>query len=107
MTKQLLSISFLFISFITVAQDKYVIRFTDKNNSPFSTSNPLAFLSQKAVDRRTNQGISVDLTDIPVNDTYIQGVAATGATVLNKSKWFNSVTIETASPTVLAAISAL
>ena len=107
MTKQLLSISFLLISLTTVAQDKYIIRFTDKNNSPFSISNPQAFLSQKAVDRRINQGIAVDLTDIPVNDTYIQGVAATGAAVLNRSKWFNSVTIQTASPSVLAAISAL
>ncbi len=105
MTKQLLLIAFLFLSLISQAQDKYVVRFTDKANSPYSISNPQAFLSQKAIDRRINQNIAVDLTDIPVNDTYIQGVINAGATVLNRSKWFNSVTIQTNNPAVLTAIS--
>ena len=107
MTKQLSLIAFLFISLISQAQDKYVVRFTDKTNSPYSISNPQAFLSQKAIDRRNNQNIAIDLTDIPVNDTYIQGVMNAGATVLNRSKWFNSVTIQTNNPSVLTAINML
>lgn len=107
MTKHLLNICFLLITLTTLAQDKFIVRFTDKNNSPFSTSNPQAFLTQKAIDRRINQNIAVDLTDIPVNATYIQGVENAGATVLNKSKWFNSVTIQTSNLAVVSAINLL
>ncbi len=107
MTKKIFSIGLIFLSLFAKAQDKYVVRFTDKNNSPYSITNPQAFLTQKAIDRRTNQGIAIDLTDLPVNDTYIQGVINAGAVVLNKSKWLNSVTIQATSPSVLTAISML
>ena len=50
-----------------IAQDRYVVFFTDKNNSPYSTANPLQFLSQRAIDRRNNQNITIDQTDFPVN----------------------------------------
>ena len=105
--KNLLSIIFLFITISNFAQDKYVVRFTDKNNSTFSLSTPQNFINQRSIDRRTKQGIAYDSLDLPVNLTYIQGVENAGATVLNKSKWFNSVTIQTANPAVLTAISAL
>jgi hypothetical protein len=90
-----------------VAPDKYWIRFTDKNNSPYSIDYPEQFLSQKAIDRRNNQGILINSNDLPVNPAYIQAVANLGATVLNVSKWMNSVTIYTASQTVVDAISQL
>ena len=95
------------ISFSQVAPDKYWVKFTDKNNSPYSINNPEAFLSQKAIDRRINQGIAVVENDLPVNQTYITAVANTGATILNVSKWFNSVTVYTEDPAVIAAINAL
>lgn len=84
-----------------------MIRLTDKNNSPFSISNPQAFLTQRAIDRRTKQNIPFDYYDLPVNPSYIQGIESTGATILNYSKWLNTVTIQTSSPSVLTAISAL
>jgi len=90
-----------------VAPDKYWIKFIDKNNSPYSINNPEAFLSQKAIDRRNAQGIAILENDLPVNITYIQGVAGTGATVLNVSKWYNSVTVYTTSQSVIDAINLL
>ncbi len=107
MTKQVLFVSFLLLSHITFAQDKYIVRFTDKNNFTYSLANPQAFLTQKAIDRRNHQNIALDSSDLPVNDTYIQGVINAGATVLNRSKWFNSATIQTSNPAVLSAIAAL
>ncbi len=86
------------------AQDRYVIFLTDKNNSPYSVSNPSAFLSQRAIARRTAQNISVTTQDLPVNPNYISGIAATGAQVLNTSKWFNTVTVEVPNNSVLNAI---
>ncbi|MBK7966054.1 MAG: S8 family serine peptidase [Bacteroidetes bacterium] len=90
-----------------IAQDRYVVFFSDKNNSPFTTSSPLDFLSQRAIDRRNNQNITIDQSDLPVNPQYLSGVAGTGATVKRASKWFNAAIIETTNPSVLAAISQL
>ena len=68
-----------------VAPDKYFVKFTDKNNSPYSIDNPSEYLSQRAIERRLNQGIAIDLYDLPVNPDYLAGVAATGATLDRKS----------------------
>ena len=109
MIKKLLCIIALFsVSTAAFAQNRYVIRFTDKLNTPFSIGNPLAFLSQRAIDRRAAFGIAVDQSDLPVDPSYVQQVANIGGvTVLNHSKWFNSVTVDLASTSLLTNINAL
>ena len=69
------------------------IQFTDKANTPFNISQPLEFLSQRAIDRRERQNIPIIDNDLPVDPAYVQAVLAQGATYLAHSKWFNSVTI--------------
>ena len=86
---------------------KYWVKFKNKNGSPYSISNPSAFLSAKSIARRTNQGIAVDLTDIPVNQTYINQVNATGAQVLQRSKWLNAAVVNVSSSAQLTAINSL
>src|SRR5436305_1836394 len=71
-----------------INQSKFFIHFTDKNNSPYSLSNPSAFLSAKAIARRTAQGIAYNNLDLPVNPQYISGVLSKGATLWARSKWF-------------------
>lgn len=85
----------------------YRVQFTDKNGSPYSIGNPQAFLSQRAIDRRTNQGIAIAENDIPVNQTYLDGVSATGAIIYNKSKWFNTAVILVTDTTIIPTIEAL
>jgi serine protease AprX len=92
---------------VAYSQNRYIFFFKDKNNSPYSLSNPQQYLSAKAIARRAAFNIAIDSSDLPVNPTYIQGVSATGATILNTTKWFNGVIIETSSPSVLTAISTL
>ena len=46
---------------------KYWVKFTDKNASPYTIGNPSAYLTARSIARRTNQGIAIDMTDIPVN----------------------------------------
>lgn len=91
----LVSIVLSFTVISQVAPDKYLVKFTDKNDSPYSINNPEAFLSQKALDRRNAHGIAIVENDLPVNPQYIESVANTGVTILNSSKWFNSVSIYT------------
>jgi serine protease AprX len=104
--------SFLFLMiFILVASiqaqniaSKFRVTFTDKNNSPYSISNPSQYLSQKALERRSRQNISIQPDDIPVNSWYIDSVRHTGALVYTISKWFNCVTIKTTDAAVLTKI---
>jgi len=109
--KKLFTILFLVIPFSLlisqVAPDKYWVKFTDKSNTPYSINNPEDFLSQRAIDRRNSQGIAIIENDLPVDPAYIAAVENTGATLLNVSKWFNSVTIFTDDPAVLTAINSL
>ena len=86
---------------------RYVIEFTDKEGSPFSTSDPAAFLSQRAIDRRIRYNIPVTENDLPINPAYISQVEAIGVKVLNRSKWLNSISIETQDSALLAAVNSL
>ena len=73
---------------------RYLVRFKDKNVSPYTISNPSAFLSQKAIERRNRQGILVNESDFPPNPTYIDGVKNTGASIRFKTRWLNGVMVD-------------
>ncbi|MBI3511950.1 MAG: S8 family serine peptidase [Bacteroidetes bacterium] len=105
--KKIYLIYFLIISISGVSQTKYWVQFHDKNNSPYSLSTPSQYLSARAIARRTTQGIAIDSTDLPVNPTYVAGVAATGAAVHTTSKWFNGCVVFISNPSQLTAIAAL
>jgi serine protease AprX len=72
----------------------YYVSFTDKAGTPYSTSFPQAFLSEKSIERRLKWGIPITEQDLPVNPTYVQNVlSATGGSLHHSSKWFNSMTL--------------
>lgn len=86
---------------------KYWVKFTDKNNTPYSISNPSAFLSARSIARRTNQSINIDSTDLPVNQTYVNQVNTTGAVVFQTSKWMNAAIVIVNNSSQLTAINSL
>ena len=92
---------------VQIATDIYWVQFIDKANSPYSISNPEAYLSPRALQRRANLGIAIDEYDIPVNPQYLQAVANCGAELLNPSKWLNGVTVHVTDPSVIDAINEL
>ncbi|MCC7301922.1 MAG: S8 family serine peptidase [Bacteroidia bacterium] len=95
----------LILSVECFAQTKYWVQFTDKNNTPYTVTNPAAFLSSRSIQRRANQGIPVTVQDLPVDPNYIQQVLNAGAvTLINRSKWFNAITIQTSDANALTAI---
>ena len=100
---------FFLITFFSVSVSaqftKYIIRFKDKAGTPFSIDNPSAYLSAKAIDRRTRQHIAIDETDLPVTPRYIDSVRLAGiVTILDTSKWLNQVCIATTDSVALAKI---
>lgn len=106
---------FLFLilaGYTTMAQNTptcYRISLSDKNNSPYSISNPSVFLSQRALDKRARFNIAITEQDFPVNPQYIQQIKAIDANiqVLCTSKWMNTVTVYCPDSTKPATISAL
>lgn len=76
-------------------QQWYWIGFTDKAGSPWSTSRPEEFLSDRSIQRRLKQGIAVDETDLPVNPQYVDSIVRTGVQVVHCSKWLNGITVFT------------
>jgi serine protease AprX len=96
--KYLLLLITYHLSFITLQAQlpaKYLITFKDKTNSPYSVSKPLEFLSQRSVNRRQKQNITVKTRDLPVNPSYISDIKKTGAKVWFTSRWMNAALIQT------------
>ena len=84
---------------------RYAVKLKNKGGNPFSLSTPIAYLSQRAIDRRTRYGIALDSTDLPVTPSYITQIAGVAnVIVLNVSKWHNSVAIEISNPNAITTI---
>lgn len=111
MAKNKLFLFILFISFFNLqAQDKafYWVEFADKATSTHSVNNPETFLSQKSIDRRDRQSISVTEQDLPVPQSYLNAVKGFADIELhNTSRWMNAALIKTDNATSINSIKAL
>ncbi|WP_316635490.1 S8 family serine peptidase [uncultured Flavobacterium sp.] len=97
--------TFLLLVFSTVmfSQEDAWVYFKDKPNAQHFLDNPSEMLSARALQRRTNQNISLDITDVPLEDNYINQVkTATGITVMAQSKWMNALHIRGTQTDILA-----
>lgn len=85
----------ILLSFSIFAQEDAWVYFNGKPNVQAFYDNPLTELSQRALDRRTNQNIALEVTDAPVEASYVSQVtASTGITVMAQSKWLNALHIQ-------------
>jgi hypothetical protein len=91
MKKIVLFLFLLGVSF-SFSQDHAWVYLADKANVTNYLENPLTMLSQKALDRRTNQGIALGFSDVPVTPSYITAISnASGITYIGASKWLNAI----------------
>jgi hypothetical protein len=95
MMKKLFPLLLLFVSTLSVAQTQDALVFLEAKDPAVvsaALADPLTILTQAAIDRKTAQGINIDDRDVPLNETQKAAIeAATGITVLAKSKWLNAV----------------
>ncbi|MEE9350325.1 MAG: S8 family serine peptidase [Flavobacteriaceae bacterium] len=90
--KQLFLFFTFFIFGTSFSQEHAWVYFNDKPNEATYLANPLTMLSQRALDRRTKQNISLDFKDVPLATLYINQVnAQNGIEVKAESKWLNAV----------------
>lgn len=104
----------LFLIFFIVSSSghaqfsRYIIQLKDKAGTPFSTSNPQQFLSQRSIDKRIKYNIPIDESDLPITPAYIDSIRLSGnVIILNASKWLNQVCIKTTDAAALAKINLL
>src|SRR6056300_1480662 len=95
MKKFLLFLIFIYSTTFFAQQEDAWLFFKDKPNAAAYTANPLTMLTQKAIDRREKQNITIDETDVPIHQSYINNIKnSLGITVLGKSKWLNALHIQ-------------
>lgn len=108
--KKILLLGFICIFLVTESGaqfTRYIVRLKDKGNSSFTLSNPGAYLSLRAIDRRTKYNIALDSTDLPVTPSYVTQIRnVPNVTILNVSKWLNAVSIQTSDAAAITTISA-
>lgn len=101
-------ISFLIIRQSSAQFTRYIVRLKNKGATTFTVANPSAYLSQRAIDRRSRYSISIDSTDLPVPVSYVNQIRSIpNVTVLNVSKWLNAVDIQTSDANAITAINSL
>ena len=76
------------------APDKYWLQFTDKNHTPYSLDLPEEFLSLRSINRRIKHNVDFQWNDLPVDPAYVDSLKKLGLKILNVSKWFNAITVQ-------------
>lgn len=89
----LLTLSLSFSSFSQI-EDAWVF-LKDKPNATSFLEEPLKMLSQRAINRRNVQNVSLDEKDVPIHsDYYNQLKNDETISILGKSKWLNAIHIQ-------------
>ncbi len=92
MKKVIISILLFVISSSSFAQEHAWVYFNNKQDVAAFFANPLSVMSQRSLDRRDRQGISLDESDVPITQSYVDQVEVKpGITVKATSKWMNAV----------------
>ncbi|MBR1807996.1 MAG: S8 family serine peptidase [Paludibacteraceae bacterium] len=76
-----------------VRANTWFVGFRDKNGTTGKIDNPSEYLSERALERRQAQGISIDSTDLPVSRIYTDSLKALGVRILYTIKWLNGAVI--------------
>jgi len=85
----------------------FYVQFANKNNSPYSLSNPSEYLSPQAIARREHRASVYDSTDLPINPSFLLQVKNLGVNIHSKSKWMNGATVLVPDSTIMNQIRAL
>lgn len=97
------------LSLTATAENMYGfrVRLKDKGDSGFTTDQPQKYLSAEALARREKQNLPVTTSDLPIAQSYLDALSATGAEVLTQSKWLATVVVASPDSTVCNRLEAL
>jgi hypothetical protein len=90
-------------SVVMFSQEEAWVYFNGKPSAQVFLDHPLNMLSARALERRDNQHIGLEFTDVPIEQSYINQIKArAGISVMAKSKWLNALHIRAVQSDVLA-----
>jgi len=93
MRKNFIIAIFTLISTVAMAQEKcFWVFFTDKNDTQFD---PYSYFDAKAIARYQQCGADLyDISNYPLNDSYVNAVSSYSTEVFGESRWLNAVGVE-------------
>ena len=95
MMKKFSLLVLVFVSTFSFAQTEDALVYLEAKDPAVvsaALANPLTIITQAAIDRKNTHGTVIDARDVPLNEIQKAAIeAATGITVLAKSKWLNTV----------------
>ena len=93
MRKNLIIAVFALVSTVAMAQEKcFWVFFTDKNDTQFD---PYSYFDAKAIARYEQCGADLyDISNYPLNDSYINAVNTYSTEVFGESRWLNAIGVE-------------
>lgn len=100
----LLAMSALFLISAAQSPQKYIVKLTDKAESPYTLQHPEEFLSEKAIARRQQANIATDYRDLPISPTYVETIKNSGYHITHRIKWLNTLIVEGDSQEQLAVL---
>lgn len=81
---------------------RFRVSLKDKKANGYSVSRPQDFLSAKSIERRKRYGLKADERDLPLTPSYVKGLEKQGFKICTRSKWNNTVVVETADSALAA-----
>jgi hypothetical protein len=94
--KKILLVSIVLLMSVAAVEAQtywHLVKFTSKTGGEYTLDNPQEFMSQRAIDRRSQQQIEFNETDLPIKNAYVEEVAALGYEVRNRLKWLNTIIV--------------
>ena len=93
MRKNFIIAIFALISTVAMAQEKcFWVFFTDKNDTQFD---PYSYFDAKAIERYQRNGADLyDISNYPLNDSYVNMVNTYATEVFGESRWLNAIGVE-------------
>lgn len=102
---------FSFLSFGQEAQHsqyyKFRVYLKDKGDTGHTLHNPETFLSQRAIERKLKEKVTIDDADLPISNDYFTVVEKSGGKVVSFSKWFSTFVVEVADSLLIGNIESL
>ncbi|MDR0421868.1 MAG: S8 family serine peptidase [Proteiniphilum sp.] len=87
---------------------KFRVYLKDKGNTgAFSTDNPGAFLSVRAIERKKKEKVVIDESDLPLSPDCFTLVEKAGGKVITHSKWFATMVVEVSDSLMIGNIESL
>jgi len=101
--KSAVILCFVLCAHVLCADTSYCFRvyLHDKGEPAYMISSPEEFLSPDAINLRRLHEIFIDETDLPVSEQYIKVLMSTGVSIVVKSKWMNTIVVESADSSVI------